>query len=88
MLTGRPPFLNNNKNAMMKNLVTKQVPLPYYISDDAKSLLRGLFQINPQQRLGFNNGAAEIKSHPFFKDIDFQSLLRREVEPPIKFGKE
>ena len=52
MLTGRPPFLNNNKKAMLKNLVTKPVPLPYYISDEAKSLLKGLFQIHPEQRLG------------------------------------
>lgn len=32
---------------MMKNLVTKAVPLPYFLSDDAKSLLNGLFKIKP-----------------------------------------
>jgi len=79
MLTGRPPFLNNNKSTMLKNLVSKPVPLPYYISDDAKSLLRGLFKIKPEDRLGFKEGAAEIKSHKFFKDIDFQKLANKEV---------
>lgn len=53
MLTGRPPFLNNNKSTMLKNLVSKPVPLPYYLSDDAKSLLRGLFKIKPEERIGF-----------------------------------
>ncbi|XP_031505712.1 uncharacterized protein LOC116267989 [Nymphaea colorata] len=57
MLTGRPPFLSNNKSAMLKNLVTKPVPLPYYLSAEAKSLLNGLFKINPTERLGYKNGA-------------------------------
>jgi len=39
--------MNNNKNIMLKNLCTKSVPLPYYLSDSVKSLLNGLFQINP-----------------------------------------
>jgi serine/threonine protein kinase len=57
MLTGRPPFLSNNKSAMLKNLVSKPVPLPYYLSSNAKSLLSGLFKIKPEDRLGFANGA-------------------------------
>ena len=32
MLTGRPPFLNTNKNTMLKNLVSIQVPLPSTLS--------------------------------------------------------
>jgi len=48
MLTGRPPFLSNNKHSMLKNLVSKPVPIPYYLSNDAKSLLTGLFKIKPE----------------------------------------
>ena len=88
MLTGRPPFLNNNKSTMFKNLVNKPVPLPYYLSENAKSLLSGLFQIDPEQRLGFKEGAAEIKKHKFFKGIDFDELLARKIEPPISFQEE
>jgi serine/threonine protein kinase len=54
MLTGRPPFLNSNKQTMLKNLVTTPVPLPYYLSDDAKDLLNSLFKIKPEERLGYN----------------------------------
>ena len=77
MLTGRPPFLNSNKRAMFKNLMTKPVPIPYYISEEAKSLLQGLFQIKPEDRLGYKSGAFEIKKHKFFKDIDFDKMIRR-----------
>jgi len=47
MLTGRPPFLNNNKSLMLKNLISHSVPLPAYLSDNCKSLLSGLFKIKP-----------------------------------------
>lgn len=85
MLTGRPPFLNNNRTVMLKNICTKSVPLPYYLSSNAKSLLTSLFQIDPENRLGFREGAAEIKKHPFFKEIDFEKLLQKKIEPPIGF---
>ena len=58
MLTGHPPFYSHNKSSMMRNLVTKPVPIPYYLSNEAKSLLNGLFAIKPEKRLGFKGGAA------------------------------
>lgn len=51
---------------MLRNLVTTPVPLPYYLSENARSLLNGLFKIRPEERLGFKGGAAEIKKHKFF----------------------
>ena len=44
MLTGKPPFYTKNKNEMLKNLVSKSVPIPESLSPEAKSLLQGLFQ--------------------------------------------
>jgi serine/threonine protein kinase len=86
MLTGRPPFLNNNKNTMLKNLVTNPVPLPYYLSDEAKSLLNGLFKIKPEDRLGYKGGAADIKKHKFFSGINWNTLLKRKIKAPVTFG--
>jgi serine/threonine protein kinase len=53
MLTGRPPFYSANKNEIIKNITTRTVPLPESLSPEAKSLLRGLFKINPTKRLGW-----------------------------------
>jgi hypothetical protein len=40
---------------------------------------------NPYKRLGAYKGAAEIKSHPFFTDIDWEDvLLKRIAQPKIK----
>jgi ribosomal protein S6 kinase beta len=84
MLTGRPPFLNSNKQTMMKNLVTTPVPLPYYLSDNVKSLLSGLFKIRPEDRLGFN-GSEVIKKHKFFDGINWDDFLSKKVKAPVNF---
>ena len=46
MLTGKPPFYSKNKHEILKNITSKPVPLPEYLSDEAKSLLRGLFELD------------------------------------------
>jgi len=32
--------------------------------------------------LGFN-GAEEVKSHPFFKDVDWQAVYDKKLTPPF-----
>jgi serine/threonine protein kinase len=85
MLTGRPPFYSKNKHEILKNITNKPVPLPKELSVEAKSLLKGLFQINPKERLGFKGGAEAIKKHAFFSNMRFDELLRKEVKPPMTF---
>lgn len=35
---------------------------------------------DPQNRLGSKNDAAEVKEHPWFKDIDWEGVLKKEVK--------
>jgi serine/threonine protein kinase len=57
MLTGRPPFYSANKTEILKNITTRAVPIPEFLSPEAKSLLKGLFKIKPSERLGSTKGA-------------------------------
>jgi hypothetical protein len=34
---------------------------------------------NPEERLGHNGDAEEIKNHPWFADVDFDKITRFEV---------
>ncbi|XP_036083322.1 G protein-coupled receptor kinase 4 isoform X8 [Rousettus aegyptiacus] len=53
-------------------------------SADAKSICRMLLTKNPKQRLGCKgDGAAGVKQHPVFKDINFRRLEANMLEPPF-----
>lgn len=44
-----------------------------------------LLDRDPKKRLGSSQAdAAEIKAHPFFRDINWEKLLRKELTPPFK----
>lgn len=83
MLTGLPPFYAQNVNVMYTKILSGELRFPPYISDNAKSLLEGLLTRDPEKRLG-SNGGAEVKNHVWFADIDWDKLVRKEIEPPFK----
>ncbi|KAJ6099930.1 hypothetical protein N7467_001465 [Penicillium canescens] len=85
MLTGLPPFYDENTNEMYRKIL--QEPLTFPTSDivppAARDLLTRLLDRDPVRRLGAN-GAAEIKSHHFFANIDWRKLLQRKYEPSFR----
>ena len=52
------------------------------ISDIAFDLIKKLCTFEPSKRLGKN--VEEIKTHQFFKDIDWVKLEKKEITPPYK----
>ena len=53
------------------------------MSDEAKNLIVNLLNRNPSKRLGAGaGGAAEIKMHPFFRDINWEVVEGRGLSVP------
>ena len=64
MMTGLPPFYNQNLNLMYEKILHAQ-PIPKYLSREARSMFLGLLERDPQKRLGSSQSdASEIKTHP------------------------
>mmetsp|Transcript_10476 Transcript_10476/g.11954 ORF Transcript_10476/g.11954 Transcript_10476/m.11954 type:complete len:142 (+) Transcript_10476:530-955(+) len=83
MLVGFPPYFAQNKEEMFYNIQKGYLKLPSNLSMDAKSLLIGLLNRNPQKRLGASKyGAEDIKKHSFFKDINWKDAGDRKLTPP------
>ncbi|TPX15907.1 uncharacterized protein E0L32_000241 [Thyridium curvatum] len=85
MLTGLPPFYDENTNEMYRKILSEPLHFPSQdiVPPAAKDLLTKLLNRNPAERLGAN-GSAEIKTHPFFHAIDWRKLLQRKYEPTFK----
>ncbi|KAL2273300.1 hypothetical protein FJTKL_04811 [Diaporthe vaccinii] len=85
MLTGLPPFYDENTNEMYRKILSEPLHFPSHdvVPPAAKDLLTKLLNRNPAERLGAN-GSAEIKAHPFFHAIDWRKLLQRKYEPTFK----
>lgn len=84
MMTGLPPFYDENVNTMYQRILTDPLNFPPDMSSEARSVMTGLLQRDPTKRLGANGGE-EIKRHPFFaKYIDWNRLLAKGYTPPFK----
>ena len=83
MLTGLPPFYNQNLHLMYEKIVRARVNYPPYLSHASKSLLAALLERDPEKRLGTANDAEEVKQHPFFASIDWVKLKARQLPAPF-----
>lgn len=83
MLTGLPPFYDENVQEMYRKILEDTLRFPDDIDRDARHLLTALLTRDPAKRMGFS-GPAEIKTHPFFRDIDWRKLMAKKIQPPFK----
>ena len=83
MLVGEPPFFSDDIKVLYQNISSSKLSFPKSMSNQAKSLLVGLLERDPQKRLGYK-GAQEIKSHSFFRDINWGNLLKKSTNAPVR----
>ncbi|XP_019567073.2 G protein-coupled receptor kinase 4 isoform X2 [Rhinolophus sinicus] len=88
MIQGHSPF-RKFKEKMRREQVEQRVKedteeYSGKFSEDTESICRMLLTKNPKQRLGCQgDGAAGVKRHPVFKDINFRRLEANMLEPPF-----
>ena len=83
MLFGIPPYYDHDRETLFQNILNKELEFSHdNISEDARSLLKGLLNKNPNERLGTTSGAEELKTHPWFKSIDWSQVMKKELNPP------
>ncbi|KAK9682720.1 hypothetical protein RND81_10G091800 [Saponaria officinalis] len=92
MLTGKAPFTGGNRQKIQQKILKDKIRLPTFLSSEVHSLLKGLLQRDTIKRLGSGaNGGDEVKTHKWFKSINWKKLEKREIDPsfrPVVGGKE
>ncbi|KAL4933651.1 serine/threonine protein kinase SCH9 [Aspergillus undulatus] len=85
MCCGWSPFYAEDTQQMYKNIAFGKVRFPRdALSTEGRNFVKGLLNRNPKHRLGAQDDAKELMAHPFFHDVDWEALGRKEVIPPFK----
>ncbi|PHH87860.1 hypothetical protein CDD83_8313 [Cordyceps sp. RAO-2017] len=90
-LYGIPPFHADEAEQVFENILARKIQWPDEsacepISDEAKDLINKLLCMDPKQRLGANreekfaSGGEEIRNHPWFHGINWDTLLEDEAQ--------
>jgi len=89
MIVGFPPFYHKNQNTMYELIEKFPVRFPdpdkhkIVMSEEAKDLITKLLTKDPKERIGTEGGMDEIIGHDWFKDINFEELLKKEIDAPF-----
>lgn len=85
MLTGAPPFSAENRKKTVDKILKARLNLPPYLTNEARGLIKRLLKKNVHERLGANaDDSLPIKRHPFFRNINWDDVLDRKLDPPYK----
>ena len=84
---GRPPFLDKNHQKLGRLIKKGKIIFPDPIrhkiamSEEMKDIISKLLDKDPSTRLG-TNGYEEIMNHKWFEDIDFDAIMKKEIDAP------
>lgn len=85
MMCGCLPFDNSDHDVLFNQIKMSDLKFRRNISNEAKSLLTGLLEKNPLNRLGGGpDDVKEIMAHPFFASINWSDLFQKKIVPPFK----
>ncbi|KAL5291827.1 RPS6KB2 family protein [Megaselia abdita] len=85
MLTGVPPFTAENRKKTIETILKAKLNLPAYLTPEARDLIRRLMKRQVPQRLGAGPEDSDaVRAHPFFKHVNWDDVLARRLDPPIK----
>mmetsp|Transcript_17315 Transcript_17315/g.12312 ORF Transcript_17315/g.12312 Transcript_17315/m.12312 type:complete len:126 (+) Transcript_17315:1662-2039(+) len=89
MIIGIPPFYNSNKHKMYYFIQNAPIRWPTVdrhgieASPLAQDLITKMLEKNKLHRLGCEDDARDILSHPWFGELDLEALLRKEFPAPF-----
>lgn len=86
LMIGIPPFYHQNQNMMFQLIRDSEVRFPSQInlSPEAKDFISKCLIKDQKKRIGSQKDVEEVKAHPWFKNIDWNALLKREIPAPYK----
>jgi serine/threonine protein kinase len=89
---GVTPFLSDSREDIIENIKNKKLSFPEDKEEGGskslkyfKNVIKKLLKKDPEKRLGHsksNKGSKKIKTHPFFKNVEWAKILDKTYESP------
>ena len=84
MTCGEPPFTDEDPMGIYQQVLSGKICFPKGFDKSAKSLVKKLLTTDLTKRYGcLKGGANDIKKNKFFAGMNFNTLLKGEIDPPI-----
>ncbi|GAA5844227.1 hypothetical protein JCM9279_001730 [Rhodotorula babjevae] len=84
MLLGQSPFRGDDEDEIFDAILEDEPLYPIHMPRDSVSILTRLLTKDPARRLGASEAdAAEIKSHLFFKDTNWDDVFHKRIPSPF-----
>eukprot|EP00035_Acanthoeca_spectabilis_P034958 m.31777 g.31777 ORF g.31777 m.31777 type:complete len:398 (-) comp6969_c0_seq1:159-1352(-) len=84
MRCGRSPFESKDQLTMFKRITCCDLHFPKDYTDQERDLIQNFLQVDITKRLGYMHGGVQkIKTHPYFKGINFERMLKEKVMSPF-----
>ena len=80
--SGKTPFRADDSEGIYTNIQIGKIQWTPEIVGPIRDLVTGLLEADPRKRLGAK-GAEEIKASAWFKDIQWEKIGHRGVNPPV-----
>ncbi|XP_015109254.1 cAMP-dependent protein kinase catalytic subunit 1-like [Diachasma alloeum] len=82
MNAGYAPFYSHDPMRIYEKIVSGKFKCPSHFSDDLRDILRNILQVDLTRRYGnLKDGPLDIKRHLWFRDISWDQIYNRKVEP-------
>jgi len=85
MIVGYPPFVDEDPMGIYQKILSGKIVFPKLFDKNAKGLVKKLLTADLGKRYGnLKNGVDDIKTHKWFKDLNWEDLLEKKITPPFK----
>lgn len=85
MLLQQSPFRGEDEDEIYDAILADEPLYPIHMPRDSVSILQKLLTREPDQRLGSGpTDAQEVMSQPFFRNISWDDIYHKRVQPPFK----
>ena len=83
MIAGIDPFSDDDPMMVYQKILKGKIKFPSDFESNAKSIVKHLLEGDLTKRYGnLKGGSKDIKAHRFFKEFNWEKLMRMELTPP------